>query len=139
MLQLPNAQMRAVVNALTAVGPPAGLLNGVKVKLFQNAATPGPDSVLADFTEATFPGYAESAAVVWGAALSNALNQAFTAGGTVQFTCTGAATPNTIHGYYLVDGATGNVLIAAEAFASPQPITAAGQGLVVQPIYVYSE
>jgi len=138
MLELPNIQMRAAVDAMTAVGPPAGLLNGVKVKLFKNQATPGPGSVLTDFQECDFDGYAESTAVVWGPALTNSLNQAFTVGGNKQFTCTGSTKPNTVYGYFLVDGAAGTTLIGAAAFDTPAGITGPGMGLVVEPTYVHA-
>lgn len=97
--------------------------------------TPNLDMVLGDFTEATFTG---SAALSLGTGTQPIFYDAETglltinledpAGGYV-WTCTVTpGAPETIYGIYLTDNADA-VLLGAEAFANPQIIAEAGQGI----------
>ena len=133
MLILPNSARRQVIDDLKDVGE---YLDAVVVKLYQNDYTPNPDTVLADFTEATFDGYAASTAIVWGATFTNSVNQAETVGDVKQFTATGATTPNLIYGYYLVSGAT---LKGGEKFDSPVPVNGVGDAVIVIPRFAFGQ
>lgn len=135
MIVLPNAQRRAVVDGLTAED---GLLDGVIAKLYQNDYTPTPQSVLADFTVATFAGYASSSAITWGPAFTDSLDQAQAVGSVKQFNCNASTTPNVIYGYYITSG-DGATLIFAERFAEPQAINGVGDSVVLVPRFVFGQ
>jgi hypothetical protein len=73
------------------------------VRLFQNAASISVDSVIGDFVEATFDGYAAkvltlSLGYVDPSGLPVAQSQLLT------WLMTGAVTPNTVYGYWIDDG-----------------------------------
>lgn len=118
-----------VLNGLTAVG---GLLENTLVHLFVNDFSPGKGSVLADFVEAGFNGYAGIVlpAAGWTAAYLNALNDAErSTAAQVAFTASGVAIQESVRGYYLTnDPAT--VFLWGERFVTPVPMgTSIGQRL----------
>lgn len=122
---------RAVLAAIAAASAP---YNGAKVQLFQANITPGPDTLLAAMTAATFTGYSLSAAVTWGTPIlaPDALQK--TVGVAKQFTQTDITTTNTVYGYVLVGDPSGTpYALASYRFASPASFTAAGNGVVVLP------
>lgn len=135
MIAIPDSQRRAIVTALTATG---GSLNGAKVHLYKNDYTPGPGSRLTDLIEADFTGYAASAALVWGSTFTDELHNAVAAAASVQFNDTGEAVTNTVYGYYVTDGA-GAVLLYAERFDSPVPMTGPAQAIVVLPEFSFGQ
>ena len=97
--------------------------------LFANNFVPQPGSVPADFTEATFDGYAALNITAWGTVHLLPSNQpAVAPTTTIAFTPTGSLTPNTIYGYYIKDPA-GNIIIA-ERF--PSPVVLNGTGTTLQ-------
>lgn len=133
MMVINKTALIAELDLMTGVG---GTLNGVKVHLFNTPFDLTQDSLLAEFIEATFAGYAASAVVVWGAAFMNQNNEAETLGPSILFAATDAVTPNQVHGYYITNGA-GTVWIAAEVFATPVPMVDGDSNLVLIPRYVH--
>ena len=130
MLVIPRAQSRAILEALVDTG---ALLDDVLVRLFTNNIEPTPASVLADFTQATFTGYAASAAVSWDAVFTDLLGNAVVRGDTETFVATGTPTPETIYGYYLTKSGGGGALVGSQRFTTPVNITLGGDGLTVVP------
>lgn len=135
MIVIPNPQRRAIVDGLTAED---ALLNGAIAKLYQNDYQPTPQSVLGDFTVATFAGYASSSAIVWGPAFTDTLDQAQTVGSVKQFNCNASTTPNVIYGYYITSG-DGMTLLFAERFAEAQAINGVGDSVVLVPRFVFGQ
>jgi len=102
-----------------AAGPPP---TGVSVHLYANDYTPNHESVLADFTEITYTGYAAQLVTAWATAYINANDQAQIVGSpTMIFSPTGTLVSGIAYGYYALDK-NGN-LVGAEQF--PTPITLA--------------
>lgn len=105
---------------------------GGGIFLFKNDYTPDNDTILTDFTEADFTGYASQAIPATWALTTVIAGRAFTSNAPMVFLCTGGATPNNIYGYWITDG-SGN-LIFAERFASaPLVMDTAGQTISVTP------
>lgn len=128
---VPNSGELAVLQELVATG---NLLDGVKLKLFQNSFTPTAANVLADFTEASFSGYA-AATGTWKVPGYRADGSAVVALNSVQFA---AASPLTVtqivYGWYITDTA-GAVLHCSAKFATPVSISRALQILEVLASY----
>lgn len=125
---VPYVRSDAILDTLKGVG---GELEGAIVHLFDNDIVPNIDSVIADFTEATFAGYAASTAIVWSTSFRNSLNQAQTVGDTKTFQL--SALPGaTVYGYYLT---VGGALRASERFAAPVPLALVGNAVVLVPTY----
>lgn len=104
------------------------------MKLFRNDYTPVKGSVVGDFTEANFSGYAGGQVLTgWsGPAISG--GRAFSNATTLVWTHNGGATSNLIYGYYVVDGS--NVVWWAERNpAGPVTLSTNGQQLQVAPQY----
>lgn len=138
MLKQNDAELRAIVNRLTAVAPgaaDAGRFNGAKIGLFTDDITPSRATILADLHPPTYTGYALSAAVVWGAAFTNDNGAAEILGDGKQFPCTADSDEETVHGYYCANAA-GTGLLWAERFDEPQTISQAGQNIFVLPRYM---
>jgi hypothetical protein len=91
-----------------------------KLHLFQNNIVPSPASLLADFTEATYDGYAAGSMPLSGGPYRRTDNS-FAIASTFSFNMTGSTTPNNIYGYYLTDF-TNAQLIAAARFANAWPM-----------------
>lgn len=133
MIAIPNVQRRAIVNELIGAG---NFLDAAVIHLYKNDYTPGPATVVGDFTEADFTGYAASAIVVWGTVLTDPSNVAYVAGDAKTFASTGSAVPNTIYGYW-AQGAGG--LMYAERFDAPIPILGVGDGIVLVPRFSFGQ
>ena len=104
-----------------------------KLHLNMNNATPSEQSVLADFTEASFTGH--TAISVTAGTQPEGLNPGTNDSridlsppvGGFRWQCTALTLlPQTIYGFYLTDNA-GVVLLAAEKLATPIVLTAVGQ------------
>lgn len=111
------------------LAPAAGALNGCVLRLFTNAFAPNPDMLPADFTEATFGGYASVAAPLGWIGPGNV----GTAGELLHvegnFLATDPIAPaETVNGYW-IENAGGTVVMAAEAFATPVPFAVGGDFL----------
>lgn len=90
------------------------------VRLFQNNITPDADSVLGDFTIATFTGYASVPVdrSDFGGTFISA-HVAYSDSAVVPtYTCTGGSA-QTVYGWYMV-ATISNVVVAAQRFDSPR-------------------
>ena len=130
MIVFPRGQVRAALGQLADTG---NLLDDVVVRLFVNDIQPGQNSVLADFVEATFGGYAASAAVVWSDPYSLPDGSAVVDGGGFTVVCTGTPVDETIYGYYLTKSGVGGALVEAVRLATPIPIGQVGDGGTIVP------
>ena len=134
LLQAPFTALRtAIATAIAALADYWGEVDN-KMHLMMNDPAITSTTVVGDFTEATFGGYAAKAATVAGAAVVDALTGnliiriADPAGGW-SFLSSGAPPaniPQTIYGAY-VTNAAGDILLGAVKFTDPVTITAAGQ------------
>jgi hypothetical protein len=93
------------------------------VGLYINNYTPVQTSVNADFTEATFPGYAQEAIdpSLWTSPtiISNRASMTANSGDPYEFTNSGSS--QTIYGYFIYD-TTSSLIIGAEKFATSRTI-----------------
>ena len=111
----------------------AKLDTNVKIRLFANNYTPVQASVIGNFTEIAYTGYAA-------VTLSGAVDGGIDANDrdtwtwpTVTFQCTSSAgLPVTAYGYYVTDSANTTVLWA-ERFSTAQVFTTNGDGFTVPP------
>jgi hypothetical protein len=101
------------------------------LRLFQNNHTPGVADVNANYTEATFTGYASVALGTWNPAFLNGSNQGEIDANPVTFTRTAGATSNTIYGAYVTDNA-GDV-VYAEKFSAPITMASTGDTFTYTP------
>jgi hypothetical protein len=99
----------------------------VKLHLYANDFSPSPSSVLANFTEATFDGYAALASALLMGPSRN-LDGSFEVSGNANWAMTGSTTPNTIYGAYITDF-TGTQLLFANRFDQPVPMVDAFSSL----------
>jgi hypothetical protein len=88
-----------------------------KVHLFQNDMVPTTASIIADFTEATYDGYA-ALSTPYGGGPYRETDGSFTIESSLSFSMTGSVTPNIIYGAYQLDS-TGANLIFAKRFDNP--------------------
>lgn len=116
----PNLARLLALNELVDTG---NLYDGAKVHLFTNNITPSEATVLADLTEATFPGYTTGGVAIttWGAAYLDVDGNAIVDGNEVQFQPSDDTTPETAYGWYLTDGG-GTDLLAVGIFVPPIPL-----------------
>lgn len=113
-----------------ATRPAGALLTTPTVVLYTAGPTPNVNSVIGDFTLATFSGYAGQVATLAGPVTVGLTTEAMVS--SVLFIAT-AASPfvaNTILGYLITDGA--GAYYGGEQFATPVPIAAAGQYLALE-------
>lgn len=109
-----DAAVLAVLNTVTT-----GLFADLKAGLFTNVTTPTKQSVIADFTEPTYGGYARQD-VVMGAPFRDPQNGICALGGALNWQETGSPTSVTIYGIFYTWGSSPE-LLGAELF--PAPIT----------------
>lgn len=112
----------------------------VTYHLYKNLVVIDEDTVLGDFTEAAFPGYAAKAAETEPAATTDAFHQAVSEGADMTWTCT--STPGSteqIYGIYItfVDASLTAKLLCAAAFPSPVAIAASGNTVVKKVNYYF--
>jgi len=111
--------LAAVLNNLDSVAGVQGLLNTSQIDLYTNAFDPNPDMVDADFTIATFVGYAAVASVAWMPAgnvgaigMVVEFDALFTAGAIV-------APGQQVEGYVVRETAGAGEIYFAERFVTP--------------------
>lgn len=126
---IPPSAIRAILDAIAAATQP---LNGAVVRLFKNNLIPDQTTVLADYEEADFTGYAESSAVVWESAFTDILGQGHVLGDLKTFAQTAVTVTCTVYGWYLVNGTT---LLAGNRFDVAQPMNAIGNAVNVVPSF----
>jgi hypothetical protein len=106
-------------------------LASAELRLFQNNYTPLHSSVLGDFTEADFNGYA-AASQTWTVAVMGS-NRAVITGNSNVFTKAAGGTGNpSIYGYYLTTPG-GGALIGGRRFAAPIDMNDDDDSMMVQP------
>jgi len=117
-----------ILDAVSGTPPGAALFDGCKVKLYTNDLTPSSDSELADFTEATFTGYAEvTLATLTGPVRGSPNGVALIQ--TANFIAGALAAPGeTAIGYFITNGAEDD-LLAAERFDTSVSFANAGDFL----------
>jgi len=94
----------------------------VTLHLFKNDYLPTPDSILSDFTEADFDGYASQTLTLRPAYL-NVYNIAQLDSDEVVFVCNSDASPNTIFGVFILN--SHGELVASERFPAVVPMSVA--------------
>jgi len=101
------------------------------IKLFKNDMVPDVGTVLADFTEADFSGYAAQAVATWGVPYIDQVNGGVSITAPAhQFQAANPTTvPNTVYGYYLED--TGGNLVQAGRFDAPIDMVQPSDGFVL--------
>lgn len=130
-----QALMDAILNALDT-NPAAALLVTPKLRLYTAGPTPiTRDSVVADFTEAGFDGYAEVAVVLSNpVTLPSGDGRGSLASGN--FIMDGSADPQTVLGYYIVSDT--NDFVLGEAFETPVPMSAPGDFIALDVFFFTS-
>jgi len=105
----------------TTVGP-------CKIKLFQNDLAPGPDTVIGDFVEADFSGYAAISHVAgdWSLPLNLLGPSVGTQTPLDHFEATSSAVVNVVHGFWLEQTGPPVVLITCGRFDAPANMGAIG-------------
>lgn len=136
MVVFTNYALRALLTDITqASGGIAGILNDAKAHLFINSIVPTVDSIVSNFSEATFTSYAAQS-VVWNSpSYVNGNNQAEMTGGTLVFVAGSAPTLQTIYGAFITD-LGGTNLLWAERFSIPVIINSSGDGVTYVPALV---
>lgn len=115
-------QLRPVFNA----GPLA-------CNLYQNDYFPTLNSVIADFTDATYPGYVRQNVNFPNAEQFDPQGHCFIVGNALTFLSTGAPQPHQrIYGYY-ISNAAGNRIVWAERFPRRVWVRQAGVQIVLSP------
>src|ERR1044072_2949235 len=109
----------------------------VRFHLYQTNYTPVDGSVLGDFTEATFSGYA-AIAVSSFAAATTVSNRGSTTANPITFTRGVGETSNSIYGYYVTDSTNTKLLFAERAPAPPISMTNVGDQIVITPVFTLS-
>lgn len=146
MIVLPTAELILILDELVKAG---NALDGALVGLFENPISPTPATALADLIEPAgsgtdFPGYARSAALVWGRPFVGTDGVAIVLSNDVQFDCTGPSNVN-IYGYMLIKPAVVGPpavpahLIFAEAFPSPIPVMSALSSVALWPRFTFGQ
>jgi len=105
-----------------------------KLRLFQNNYTPLTTSVIGDFTEATFSGYAGQNIGSWAVAVLSGSKYILTAP-ALTFSHSGGATGNTIYGYYIVTGGIAVAQWAERDPNGPRSMTASGDTYIITPTF----
>lgn len=90
------------LNAAVGVG---GGLHGVKVGLYTNPLSPTDQTVLADLTEPTYPGYAQKAVTPWTVAFVGGNGLPQVDGGDYLFQMDDSTVPTLVQGFFLVQPA----------------------------------
>lgn len=128
-LKVPNVGVISQLDLLSALMDASWVMH-----LFQNDYTPVAGTVIGDFTEATFSGYAggitltnPSAAAMVGARASTTFDDNL-------WSHSGGATSNLIYGYYVVDGG-GGLQFAQRDSSGPRSMAALGDTYRVTPVY----
>lgn len=134
----PIAVYKLILDALTAMKAVGGDLNGAKVGLYTNVHQPSKGTLLADLTQATYTGYALVAIATWGAPFLDPIGNPTMVGNHIQFQPTDGAVPNTITGWFIVDSAGTDLLIAC-ALPTPVVLADASHALIVEPTVVYGQ
>lgn len=110
-------------------------LNTCTLRLFQNNLQPTDANVVADFTEATFDGYAAQPLDDFGVAALDQNNKGRIVAPLHTFTATGGVTANQIYGYYVTDPA-GALVYSDRNAAAPVTVSGDGSAYTVVPAFL---
>jgi hypothetical protein len=132
MYSVPKPIKLDIVTAIIATADFVGAVLHLSVTNF----TPNQNTVLADFTEATFTGYAPSSAVVWGAPFLDAAGDAVSVGSAKTFVQTGVGVVNIVYTWYL-ETALGAYLCGG-ALDTPVNFAAMGDGVTLVPTFKFT-
>lgn len=110
-----------------------GRLQGGELKLFKNDFNPVDGTILADFVEADFSGYAAITVNDWGAVFTDGAGTARTESTTKVFSHNGGGTSNSVYGYFFV--ANGKVMFAGRSDSAPVTMSSASHTFSVLPKY----
>lgn len=116
---------------------PAGspsFLDGLGIALFQNDFIPDLDSVLADFAECTFGGYAPLSIITPNAAFQNGAGRGEVDADALNWTSTGGPV-QTAFGYFIYNLALD--VIWCQRFNAPVPMGVAGASLDVSVVFTW--
>lgn len=127
---VPKAAASATLTALITA-----LLANLKMRIFVNNITPDANTVIGDFTEATFTGYSAASLTTWSAPSIDGTGASISTTVQGQFTGTSGGGTGNMYGYYLTDSG-GTTLYGCERFAGA-PIAQA-QNVVFQVTDTYS-
>ncbi len=111
----------------------ANFLQGGEGHLYTNNYTPVHGTVIGDFTEAAFSGYANQALTSWSSPALDGSFHAFTTADPVQFANT-SGSGQVVYGYFLTD--INGDLIGGEKYASPITIP---DGLFLQETFTFTD
>jgi hypothetical protein len=116
--------LAAALLAALSARPAGALLTTPTLHLWTDGPTPGPDFDIADYTLATFHGYAGVALTL--SAAGNLPNQALSVNASARFEMTAGspANPGTVNGWIVTDGATADYFCGT--FDDPVPFAIAG-------------
>lgn len=103
-----------------------------RLKLFINDITPNKATVAADFSEASFTGYAFKALSGASWTVTERTSDAIATYAAQTFTRTASGAPQTAYGYYVVQ-ATSGIVMFAERFPNPQVVQFNGDFITVLP------
>lgn len=103
---------------------------GAKLHLYSNDLTPDANTLLTDFTEAVFDGYAAKT-VTWSAVFIDENGVPTSSGGELLFSQTGIVTTDNVFGAYLTDTAGTTLLGSFRLDDPPFAFDAAGKALTV--------
>lgn len=129
---IPKLSRIAVVDAIVAAQ-----LDGGSLRLYQNDITPSVDSILTDFTVATFTGYANKTIATWGATYVDVNDKATTVAPLQTFAATAATVGNTVYGCYYLD--SGGALVWAARFDEQWTFQDTGDTYNMVPKYQFGD
>jgi hypothetical protein len=129
VVKFPIAQLKAILTALQVTAAP---LKNAEVHCYSNDVTPSSTSVLGDFTECVFDGYALVVAATWGTPYQLPDGSGQMVANNCEFLCSGNTVLENVVGVYVTTPAAA-ALVYAERFAAPVPITGTGSGFVYVP------
>lgn len=118
-----------ILDALVAA---SGLLENAKIKLFVGSQPVSKSSVLADFTEASFDGYAEKT-ITWVKSKQGTDKWALN-GGLQLWVATGSTVAEQIGGFLIVDSG-GTILYGGQQFDTTVPVGDAGDKVEAAPVF----
>jgi len=137
----PRAMQKPTISGLEALGRAIDALvagdfyDSCDVKLFSNNIGVSPNSLIADFTEADYTGYASQTLGATPVAMLNPEGDIAAQFPHLTFTPTGTTVTNTIYGYWVegTGGGTGDRVLFAANFDPPVVLSGPLTSLIVEP------
>lgn len=104
-------------------------------RLYTNPGAPNPNTILEDFTEATFAGYTPLLATGWIAADIDDSGRAFSLGNLLTWTRGVGGAGQNVYGYFVTQGNPGPLIFAQRFVGAPYVMTTPGQVITVLPTF----